>query len=162
MITISIYDYSAKTITGEEKSLEDYQGNVLLIVNTASECGFTPQLEGLQKLFEDYREQGFEILGFPCNQFHQQDPGNDEKISDFCRKNYGVTFQMFSKVDVKGNDAHPLFTYLEKEAPGMLTKQIKWNFTKFLVGKDGEVVDRFAPQTKPEAIEKDIERSLQS
>ncbi|MBT2214752.1 redoxin domain-containing protein [Virgibacillus dakarensis] len=157
---MSVYDYSIKTITGEEKSLADYRGNVLLIVNTASECGFTPQFAGLQKLYETYREQGLEILGFPCNQFHNQDPGNDEEISNFCQQNYGVTFQMFSKIDVKGDDAHPLFTYLVKEAPGMVTKQIKWNFTKFLVNRDGKVVDRFAPQTKPENVKKDIEKVL--
>ena len=157
---MSVYDYSAKTILGEEKSLGDYEGKVLLIVNTASECGFTPQFEGLQKLYEAYKDQGLEILGFPCNQFGKQDPGSDEDISHFCELNYGVTFQMFSKVDVKGDNAHPLFVYLTKEAKGMLTKEIKWNFTKFLVDKEGEVIDRFAPQTKPESLKKDIEKQL--
>lgn len=155
-----VYDYSAKTILGEEKSLSDYQGKVLLIVNTASECGFTPQLEGLQKLHETYNEQGFQILGFPCNQFGKQDPGSDQTITHFCQRNYGVTFPMFSKVDVKGDNAHPLFAYLTKEAKGLITKDIKWNFTKFLVNKNGEVIDRFAPQTKPENLKKDIENVL--
>lgn len=157
---MTIYDYSAKTLMGEEKSLLDYEDKVVLIVNTASECGFTPQFEGLQKLYDDYKEQGLEILGFPCNQFNNQDPGNDKEISEFCQRNYGVTFQMFGKVDVKGDTAHPLFQFLTKEAPGMLTKQIKWNFTKFLINKKGEVIDRFAPQTKPENIKSDIEKAL--
>jgi len=157
---MSIYDYSAKTIDGEEKSLGDYKGKVLLIVNTASECGFTPQLEELQNLYEAYKDQGLEILGFPCNQFGKQDPGSDEEISQFCERNYGVTFPMFSKIDVKGENAHPLFVYLTKEAKGMLTKEIKWNFTKFLVDKEGEVIDRFAPQTKPESMKNVIEKQL--
>lgn len=157
---MSVYDYSAKTIDGEEKSLQDYEGKVLLIVNTASECGFTPQLEGLQELYETYKDRGFEILGFPCNQFGKQDPGSDRTISQFCQRNYGVAFQMFSKIDVKGDSAHPLFVYLTREAKGMLTKDIKWNFTKFLVNKEGEVIDRFAPQTKPESIKQAIEKAL--
>lgn len=157
---MSVYDFSAKTMLGEEKSLADYKGKVLLIVNTASECGFTPQFEGLQRLFEMYEDQGFEILGFPCNQFNSQDPGTDAEISHFCQKNYGVSFQMFSKVDVKGEHAHPLFVYLTEKAKGMITKQIKWNFTKFLINKDGQVIDRFAPQTKPDSIEKDIEKAV--
>ncbi len=145
---------------GEEKALSDYNGNVILIVNTASECGFTPQFEGLQKLYEAYKDRGLEILGFPCNQFNNQEPGDDKEISSFCERNYGVTFQMFSKVDVKGEHAHPLFIYLTKEAPGMLTKQIKWNFTKFLINKNGEVINRYAPQTKPESIKQDIKNAL--
>lgn len=159
---MTIYDYSAKTLLGEEKSLQDYEGKVVLIVNTASECGFTPQFEGLQKLYDEYKEQGLEILGFPCNQFNKQDPGTEKEISEFCQLNYGVTFQMFGKVDVKGDDVHPLFQFLTKEAPGMLTKQIKWNFTKFLINEKGEVTDRFAPQTKPENIKSDIEKALNS
>lgn len=155
-----VYDFSAKTMLGEDKSLADYKGKVLLIVNTASECGFTPQFEGLQKLFETYEDQGFEVLGFPCNQFNNQDPGTDAEISHFCQRNYGVSFQMFGKVDVKGENAHPLFVYLTEEAKGMITKQIKWNFTKFLIDRNGEVINRFAPQTKPESIEKDIEKAL--
>jgi len=141
---------------GKEKSLSDYEGKVLLIVNTASECGFTPQFQGLQKLYETYKDQGLEILGFPCNQFGKQDPGTDESIESFCQQNYGVTFQMFSKIDVKGEHAHPLFTYLTEEAKGILTKQIKWNFTKFLIDKNGNVTKRFAPQTKPDDIKDDI------
>ncbi|WP_188456098.1 glutathione peroxidase [Virgibacillus oceani] len=157
---MSIYHFSAKTIMGDDKSLNDYKGKVLLIVNTASECGFTPQFEGLQTLYEQYNNQGLEIIGFPCNQFNNQDPGNDKEISAFCERNYGVTFQMFSKVDVKGDNAHPLFVYLTKEVPGMLTKQIKWNFTKFLIDRNGEVINRYAPQTKPENLQKDIENAL--
>lgn len=141
---------------GKEKSLSDYEGKVLLIVNTASKCGFTPQFQGLQKLYETYKDQGLEILGFPCNQFGKQDPGTDGSIESFCQQNYGVTFQMFSKIDVKGEHAHPLFTYLTEEAKGILTKQIKWNFTKFLIDKNGNVTKRFAPQTKPDDIEEDI------
>ncbi|APC47056.1 glutathione peroxidase [Virgibacillus halodenitrificans] len=157
---MNVYDFSAKTLLGEEKSLSDYKGKVLLIVNTASECGFTPQFEGLQQLYGKYKEQGLEILGFPCNQFNNQDPGSNEEISEFCQRNYGVTFQMFSKVDVKGEQAHPLFSYLTEEAKGMLTKQIKWNFTKFLIDRNGNVIKRFAPQTKPESLEQDIEELL--
>ncbi|TMN23853.1 glutathione peroxidase [Lentibacillus cibarius] len=155
-----IYEFSARTMDGNEQSLADFQDNVLLIVNTASECGFTPQLEGLQKLYDDYRKQGFTVLGFPCNQFNQQDPGSDDDISVFCKQNYGVTFPMFSKIDVKGNNAHPLFTYLTEQAKGIVTKQIKWNFTKFLIDQHGNVVNRFAPQTKPEKLKTDIEQLL--
>lgn len=157
---MSIYDFKATTIQGEEKSLADYKGKPVLIVNTASECGFTPQFEGLQKLYDEYKDQGLEILGFPCNQFGKQDPGEDEDIEEFCQINYGVTFQMFSKIDVNGENAHPLFAYLTDEAKGILTKQIKWNFTKFLVDKEGQVVKRFAPQTKPEDIKKELEEVL--
>lgn len=157
---MTIYDYSANTITDEKKSLADYKGNVVLIVNTASECGFTPQYEGLQNLYEKYHDQGFEILGFPCNQFGKQEPGANEEIESFCQKNYGVTFPMFAKVDVKGEGAHPLFKYLTDEASGMLTDQIKWNFTKFLVNREGQVIDRYAPQTKPEKLQDDIEKAL--
>lgn len=158
---MSIYDFSAKTMLGEERSLEEHKGKVLLVVNTASECGFTPQFQGLQKLFETYQNQGFEVLGFPCNQFNSQDPGTDAEISHFCQNNYGVSFQMYSKIDVKGKNAHPLFVYLTSETKGMLNSQIKWNFTKFLINGDGEVINRYAPQTKPESIEKDIQAALQ-
>jgi glutathione peroxidase len=157
---MSVYEFKAETINGKEISLSEYEGKVLLIVNTASKCGFTSQLEGLQKLYDTYNQQGLEILGFPCNQFNSQDPGSNEEIAEFCQLNYGVTFPMFSKVDVKGKNAHPLFSYLTEEAKGLLTKQIKWNFTKFLVGKDGQVIDRFAPQTKPEELEKAIQDAL--
>lgn len=139
---MTIYDYTAKTLMGKEKSLIDYKDKVVLIVNTASECGFTPQFEGLQELYNTFNKEGLEIIGFPCNQFNNQDPGSEEEISDFCQLNYGVTFQMFSKVDVKGEEAHPLFQYLTNQAPGLLTKQIKWNFTKFLVNRNGEVINQ--------------------
>ncbi|MBU5467548.1 glutathione peroxidase [Virgibacillus sp. MSJ-26] len=157
---MTVYDYSAETISGGDKSLSDFKRKVLLIVNTASECGFTPQYKGLQHLYEKYHDQGFEILGFPCNQFGKQEPGSEQDIETFCQKNYGVTFPMFAKVDVKGNDAHPLFKYLTEEASGMLNDQIKWNFTKFLVDREGHVIDRFAPQTKPNKLESDIEQAL--
>ncbi|MFD1068283.1 glutathione peroxidase [Oceanobacillus locisalsi] len=156
----TIYDFSAQTIDGEEKQLSDYKGKVLLIVNTASKCGFTPQFEGLQKLYDQYKEEGFEILGFPCNQFGYQDPGSEEEIQDFCKANYGVTFQMFSKVNVKGQDIHPLFNFLTSEQKGILGEQIKWNFTKFLIDTDGKVAKRFGPQKNPDTIEKDIEALL--
>ncbi|WP_221567254.1 glutathione peroxidase [Alkalihalobacillus sp. TS-13] len=156
----SVHDFSARSITGEDKKLADYKGKVLLIVNTASKCGFTPQYEGLQRLYDTYKDEGFEVLGFPSNQFMNQEPGSEEDIQEFCKLNYGVSFPMFSKVDVKGNEAHPLFKHLIKEAPGMLSDQVKWNFTKFLVDQEGRVIDRYAPQTKPENIEEDIQKLL--
>ncbi|MDY0395317.1 glutathione peroxidase [Virgibacillus halophilus] len=157
---MNVYDFQAETIKGEKKRLADYKGYVLLIVNTASKCGFTPQLEGLQGLYEQYHDKGLEILGFPCNQFASQDPGSNDEIQSFCQLNYGVTFPMFAKIDVKGKQAHPLYNYLTNEAKGMMGKQIKWNFTKFLVGRDGEVLQRFAPQTKPESLAEEIEKAL--
>ncbi|WP_459501082.1 glutathione peroxidase [Bacillus sp. C1] len=158
---MTIYDFSAKTITGEEKSLREYEGKVLLIVNVASKCGFTPQYKGLQAIYEKYKEYGFEVLGFPCNQFGGQEPGVEEEIKSFCELNYGISFPMFTKVDVKGDSAHPLYTYMTEQAPGILgMKAVKWNFTKFLVGRDGNVINRFAPQTKPEELEKEIEKVL--
>ncbi|MCM3003391.1 glutathione peroxidase [Priestia koreensis] len=158
---MSVYEFSAKTIQGEDVSLEKYKGKVLLIVNTASKCGFTPQYKELQAVYEEYKEQGLDILGFPCNQFGGQEPGSEGDIEQFCELNYGVTFPMFAKVDVKGNNAHPLFTYLSEKAPGLLgSKAIKWNFTKFLVTKEGDVVKRYAPQTSPADIKKDIEELL--
>lgn len=158
---MSIYNYSAKTISGEEVSLEKYKGKVLLIVNTASKCGFTPQFDGLQKVYEKYQENGLEILGFPSNQFMQQEPGEGDEIEQFCKVNYGVTFQMFDKIDVNGDGAHPLYNYLKSEAPGFLgTKGIKWNFTKFLISKEGKVLKRYSPKTKPEDIVKDITTAL--
>ncbi|MEH7460294.1 glutathione peroxidase [Bacillus sp. JJ1127] len=158
---MTVYDFSAKTITGEEKSLRDYEGKVLLIVNVASKCGFTPQYKGLQSVYEKYKEQGFEILGFPCNQFGGQEPGTEDQITSFCELNYGVSFPMFAKVDVKGEWAHPLYIYMTEQAPGIFgMKAVKWNFTKFLVGRDGKVIDRFAPKTKPEDLEKEIEKIL--
>jgi len=157
----TVYDFSAKTIRGDEASLSQYRGKVLLIVNTASECGFTPQYKGLQELYTKYRDDGLEILGFPCNQFGAQEPGDEANIADFCEVNYGVTFPMFAKVDVNGDDAHPLFRYLCKEAPGILgTKSIKWNFTKFLVDREGSVVTRYASTDTPEDLEKEIKKYL--
>lgn len=159
----TIYDFSADTMSGSRQSLADYQGKVLLIVNTASKCGFTPQFDGLEKLYQQYESQGLVVLGFPCNQFASQDPGSNEEIQQFCQLNYGVSFPMFAKIDVKGKDAHPLFQYLTKEAKGILgSEAIKWNFTKFLIGKDGQVIDRYAPTTKPESIAQDIERALKA
>lgn len=158
---MTIYDFSAKTITGEEKSLKDYKGKALLIVNVASKCGFTPQYKGLQEVYDKYKDQGLEILGFPCNQFGGQEPGTEADITSFCELNYGVNFPMFAKVDVKGDKAHPLYTYMTEQAPGLLgMKAVKWNFTKFLIGKDGKVVGRFAPQTKPVDLEVEIEKVL--
>lgn len=158
---MSMYDFSAKTITGEDKSLQDYEGKVLVIVNVASKCGFTPQYKGLQALYEEYQEQGLEILGFPCNQFLGQEPGNNEEIASFCELNYGVTFPMFEKIEVNGEGAHPLYIYLCEEVPGMLgLKAIKWNFTKFLVDKKGNVLERFSPQTIPEEMKAKIEKLL--
>jgi glutathione peroxidase len=157
----SIYDFSAKTLQGKEVSLGDYRGKALLIVNTASKCGFTPQYEGLEKLYEKLRDRGLTILGFPCNQFGHQEPGSAEEIGSFCALNYGVSFPMFDKVDVNGPATHPLFDYLKSQQPGILgTRNIKWNFTKFLVDKTGKVVDRFAPLTKPGDIEKSIQKVL--
>lgn len=158
---MSVYRFSARTITGEEKSLSDYEGRVLLIVNTASRCGFTPQYRELQELYETYRDRGLEILAFPCNQFANQEPGSEEEIQKFCETQYNVTFPLFSKVKVKGPDAHPLFKYLTESAPGMLGKEIKWNFTKFLVNRRGDVVKRYAPQTSPRRIARDIEEWLE-
>ncbi|MGG1365144.1 glutathione peroxidase [Priestia megaterium] len=158
---MSVYEYSAKTIKDEDVSLSNYQGDVLLIVNTASKCGFTPQYKDLQALYEEEKENGLTVLGFPCNQFGGQEPGSSNDIEQFCELNYGVSFPMFAKVDVKGEYAHPLFTYLAEQAPGLLgSKGIKWNFTKFLVNRQGEVVKRYAPQTAPKDIQKDIKELL--
>ena len=157
----SIYSFSARTLGGEEVSLEQYRGKVLLIVNTASECGFTPQYAGLQTLYKAYAGRDFVVLGFPCNQFGKQEPGDATQIGSFCEKNYGVSFPMFEKIDVNGANAHPLYRYLTGEAPGLLGLEgIKGNFTKFLVGRDGTVVKRYAPVTKPDAITGDIEKLL--
>ncbi len=181
---MSVYDFTAKTKRGEEKSLADYKGKVLLIVNTASKCGFTPQFEELQKLYDAYKDKGFEILGFPCNQFAGQEPGTNDEVQSFCKVNYGVTFTIFAKGDVRGETAQPLFKYLtaqkkfegfdmnhpigqkllealQQNFPEYLEGDgIKWNFTKFLIGRDGEVVARFEPTTTPASIAKDIEALL--
>ncbi len=158
---MSVYDFSVETIKGEKTNLDSYKGDVLLIVNTASKCGFTPQYKGLQSIYESHKEQGLSVLGFPCNQFGAQEPGSSDEIMEFCELNYGVNFPMFAKVDVNGDEAHPLFKYLAAEAPGILgSKAIKWNFTKFLVDRNGQVVKRFAPTDKPETIEKHIQELL--
>lgn len=157
----SIYDFSATSIEGQPISLSTYKDKVVLIVNTASQCGFTPQYKGLQKLYDKYADQGLVILGFPCNQFGQQEPGTDNDIQSFCETRFGVTFPLFQKVDVNGANAHPLFQYLTKVAPGLLgSEAIKWNFTKFLVDRNGQVVRRYASLTKPEDLEKDIQALL--
>jgi glutathione peroxidase len=156
------YELEVQKLTGEATPLEDYRGKVLLVVNTASKCGLTPQFTGLQELHESYAEQGLSVLGFPCNQFADQEPGDAEQIGEFCQSNYGVTFPMFDKVDVNGPQAHPLFAWLKSQKGGMLGSSIKWNFTKFLVGRDGRVIKRYGPKTEPRAIAADIERALQS
>lgn len=157
-----IYDFSAEKLEGGEQNFSEYTGKVLLIVNTASKCGFTPQFEGLEKLYADYQEKGLVVVGFPCNQFGSQDPGSNDEIGAFCQRNYGVSFPMMAKIDVNGEHTHPLYAYLKEEAKGMLGKSIKWNFTKFLVGKDGNVIGRYASTTKPEKMAKDIEKALQA
>jgi glutathione peroxidase len=156
----TLHDLTATRNDGTEQPLSDYRGKVLLVVNTASQCGFTPQYQGLQALYQRHRAEGLEILGFPCDQFGHQEPGDDAEIATFCQRNYGVTFPLFKKVEVNGAGTHPVFAYLKKSAPGLLGDSIKWNFTKFLVDREGRVVDRFAPATPPEKIEADIEKLL--
>lgn len=156
---MGFYDYKAVKMNGQEVSMEEYKGKVVLVVNTASKCGFTPQLKGLQELYDKYHEQGLEILGFPCNQFANQDPGDNKEISEFCSLNYGVTFTMFEKIDVNGDDAHPLYKFLKEEKHGLM-KKIKWNFEKFLIDKDGNVVERFGSTKTPEKIEDDVKKLL--
>jgi glutathione peroxidase len=157
----SIYSFSARALNGETISFDRYRGRPLLIVNTASECGYTPQYAGLQQLYQQYAARGLEVLGFPCNQFGKQEPGDALQIGSFCERNFGVSFQLFEKIDVKGSKAHPLYKYLTKVAPGLLgLERIKWNFTKFLVDRNGNVVKRYGPGTKPEAIVEDIEQLL--
>ena len=158
---MTVHDYSAKTIDGEDRTLSDYKGKVMVIVNTASKCGFTPQYKGLETMFREFRGRGLVVLGFPCDQFGHQEPGDENEIKKFCLLNYDVSFPMFSKVDVNGDHAHPLFKYLKNEAPGLLgSRGIKWNFTKFLVDKSGKVVKRYGSTDKPESIIKDIEKLL--
>jgi glutathione peroxidase len=160
-MTTSVFDFVCQTTAGKDKPLRDYDNKVLLIVNTASKCGFTPQFEGLEEMYEKYKDQGLEILGFPCNQFGSQDPGSNDEITEFCQLNYGVSFPMFGKIEVNGGDTDPLYAHLKKEAPGALgTKAIKWNFTKFLVDTSGKVLKRYSSATKPRAIEKDIKKLL--
>lgn len=152
----SIFDLSARANNGTDLDLKSYEGKVLLVVNTASKCGFTPQYEGLEALYKKYEDRGLVVLGFPCNQFAHQEPGGDEEIASFCKLNFGVTFPLMSKIEVNGKGTHPVYAFLKEKAPGT----IKWNFTKFIVGRDGKTVSRFAPTTKPGALEQDIEAAL--
>lgn len=157
----SAYDFSARDIHGKKVPLKKFKGKVLLIVNTASHCGFTPQYKGLQALHEQYCSRGLVVLGFPCNQFGGQEPGNEEEIASFCEMNYGVTFPLMSKIDVNGANAHPLYQWLCERAPGLFgSKDIKWNFTKFLIGRDGQPIKRYAPQETPQSLASDIETAL--
>ena len=156
-----IYDFKALTSKGKEIDFKEFEGKVLLIVNTASKCGFTPQFAGLEELNQKYKDRGLVVIGFPCNQFLHQDPGSDEEISGFCQLNYGVTFQIMQKIDVNGENAHPIFRYLKKQTGGFLTDAIKWNFTKFLISRNGESIKRFAPVTTPKQLESAIEEMLQ-
>ena len=155
------HDFTCKNLTGQDVDLKSFQDKVMVVVNTASKCGFTPQYKGLEELYQKYRDQGVVVLGFPCNQFGAQEPGDETAIGEFCELNYGVSFPMFAKIDVNGSDTAPLYDYLKNGAPGVLgSKRIKWNFTKFLVGKDGKVVRRYAPTVKPEALHSDIEELI--
>jgi len=158
--TQSIYDFSVPTSAGDQQSLRDHQGKVVLIVNTASKCGFTPQYDGLQELHDKYSERGLVIVAMPCNQFGAQEPGSNADIQEFCQLNHGLSFPVMGKIEVNGSGKHPLYAYLTKQAKGLITDSIKWNFTKFLVNRDGQVIERFAPMTKPEAISKNIEELL--
>ncbi|HQR26976.1 MAG TPA: glutathione peroxidase [Nocardioides sp.] len=158
--TTTLHDFTVATSGGAPKSLGDFAGQVVLVVNTASKCGLTPQFEGLQRLYDQYAEQGLVVLGFPCNQFANQEPGTAAEAEEFCSLNYGVTFPMFAKVDVNGSDADPLFVWLRSQQGGLLSDAIKWNFTKFLVGRDGRVIARYSPTTEPEKLAKDVEAAL--
>ncbi|MBK6789822.1 MAG: glutathione peroxidase [Betaproteobacteria bacterium] len=161
MAAATIYDFEAVSIAGQPAQLSSQRGKVLLIVNTASACGFTPQFAGLEKLWEDYRDRGLVIVGFPSNEFGSQDPGSNDEIASFCQLNYGVSFPMMAKTQVNGKDAHPLWQWLKAQAPGLLGSEgVKWNFTKFLVGRDGQVIKRYAPTDTPESLRKDIEKAL--
>lgn len=157
---MNFYDFSAKKINGQDVNMNEYKGKVVLVVNTASNWGLTPQFSQLEELYKTYKNNGFEILGFPCNQFKNQDPGNNNEIHNFCQLNYGVTFNMFEKIDVNGENAHPLYKFLKSETKGFLNDEIKWNFTKFLVNNEGKVIRRYAPTTTPMKIKSDIERLL--
>ncbi|GGB41053.1 glutathione peroxidase [Lentibacillus populi] len=156
----SVYQFTVKKTNGEELSLKEYEGKPLIIVNTASKCGLTPQFKGLQELYDQYKDQGLEILGFPCDQFNNQEFDNIEETTQFCQMNYGVTFPIFAKIDVNGNNADPLFTFLKEQKRGILSKTIKWNFTKFLVDRNGQVVERYAPNTEPDKILEDLVKLL--
>lgn len=160
-MTKSLYDFSVKSASGKDVSLSEFQDQVVLVVNVASKCGFTPQYKGLEELYEKYQSQGFTILGFPCNQFGGQEPGSNEEIQSFCEMNFGVKFPLMAKVDVNGDKAAPVFQWLKESAPGILgTEMIKWNFTKFLVGKNGQVLKRYAPKDEPKDLASDIQRAL--
>ena len=156
----SFYQFKAKTLQGKEIGMDTYMGKLILVVNTASKCGLTPQFEGLEKLYQDYKERGLVILGFPCNQFANQEPGDEKSIAEGCLLNYGVTFPMFAKIEVNGDGAHEIYKYLKKKLPGFLGSRIKWNFTKFLIDQNGKPVKRFSPATKPEAIEQYLKKLL--
>jgi glutathione peroxidase len=156
----TVYDFTVKKPNGQEQTLSDYEGKPMLIVNTASKCGLTPQFKGLQEMYDEYREQGLEILGFPCGQFNNQEYDNIEETTEFCQLNYGVSFPMYAKIDVNGAKADPLFAFLKEQKGGVLTKDIKWNFTKFLVDRNGQVVKRYAPTTEPEKIKSDLDKLL--
>lgn len=157
---MSFYDYKATKMNGKEVSMEEYKGKVVLVVNTASKCGFTYQFGGLEELNQKYRDKGLAILGFPCDQFAHQDPGTNEEIEGFCKLNFGVTFDMFQKIKVNGKDSHPLYEYLKDEAKGPMGKKVTWNFTKFLVDREGKVLKRYAPQVKPQELEEDLLKLL--
>jgi glutathione peroxidase len=161
MSAASFFDFDAATIDGQTRHLSDLKGHVVLVVNTASQCGFTPQFAGLEALWKKYKDRGLAVVGFPSNEFGGQDPGSNREIAEFCQLNYGVSFPMMAKTEVNGDAAHPLFKWLKQQAPGLLgTQAIKWNFTKFLIGRDGQVIRRYAPNDKPESIEADIEAAL--
>ena len=157
----NFYDFEAVSLRGENIKMSDYSGKAVLVVNTASKCGLTPQYEGLEALYKEYKDKGLEILGFPCNQFGAQEPGSADEIGEFCQINYGVSFKMFEKIDVNGANTHPIFKFLKEEKGGILGDDIKWNFTKFLIGKDGNVIKRFAPITVPDDLKADVEKALQ-
>lgn len=157
----NFYDFEAISLQGKNVKMSDYSGKAVLVVNTASKCGLTPQYEGLEALYKEYKDQGLEILGFPCNQFGAQEPGSADEIGEFCQVNYGVSFKMFEKIDVNGPNTHPIFKFLKEEKGGILGDDIKWNFTKFLIGKDGNVIKRFAPITVPADLKDDVEKALQ-
>jgi glutathione peroxidase len=156
----TVYDFTATTIDGAEKSLAEFRGQVLLVVNTASQCGYTPQYSGLERLYRTYSDQGFSVLGFPCDQFGHQEPGDEKEIANFCSTIYHVTFPMFAKIHVNGRRAHPLYTWLQRERTGVLGERIKWNFTKFLIGRDGKVLGRYAPKHTPEKLADKVEQAL--
>ncbi|MBN1066301.1 glutathione peroxidase [Clostridium botulinum] len=157
---MNFYDFSAKKINGREISMNEFKGKIILVVNTASKCGLTPQFKELEEIYKEYKKKGFEILGFPCNQFAKQDSGNNKEINEFCQLNYGVSFNMFEKIDVNGKNTHPIYQYLKNETKGVLSKEIKWNFTKFLIDVEGHVIKRYAPITSPLKIKDDIEKLL--